>query len=74
MHVAGVWGWYLGDGFEDLVYLLLKVHVQQAVSLIQHQMLEQFQAEALHVTCTCHHWIGAMTAWQQAWQAILHIC
>lgn len=50
MHVAGVYGWYLGDGFEDLVYLLLKVHVQQAVSLVQHQMLEQFQAEALHVT------------------------
>ena len=31
--------WY---GFEDLVYLLLKVHVQESVSFIKHQMLQQF--------------------------------
>lgn len=38
--------WY---SFENLVNLLLKVHVQQPVSLIQHQMLQQLQAEALQI-------------------------
>ena len=46
-------GQHLGDGFEDLIYFLLKVHVQEAVSLVQHQMLEQLQAEALHATTRC---------------------
>lgn len=44
------YSWYLRDGFKDLIYFLFKVHIQEAVSLVQHQMLEQFQAEALHVT------------------------
>lgn len=32
---------------QDLVYLLLEVHVQQLVGLVQHQVLELLQAETL---------------------------
>ena len=31
---------HLGDDLEDLVNLLLKVHVQQAVCLVQHQVAQ----------------------------------
>jgi len=31
---------HLGDDLEDLVNLLLKVHVQQAVRLVQHQVAQ----------------------------------
>ncbi len=40
---------YLGNGFQNLVNLLFKVHVQQPVSLVQHQMLEQLETEALQI-------------------------
>jgi len=40
---------YLGNGFQNLINLLFKVHVQQPVSLIQHQMLEQLETEALQI-------------------------
>ncbi len=40
---------YLGNSFQDLVNLLFKVHVQQPVSLVQHQMLEQLETEALQM-------------------------
>jgi len=40
---------YLGDSFQNLVNLLFKVHVQQPVSLVQHQMLEQLETEALQI-------------------------
>ena len=38
---------HLGDDFQDLVNLLLKVHVQQPVRLVQHQVLQRAQREAL---------------------------
>ena len=44
---------YLGNGFEDLVNLLFKVHVQQPVRLVQHQMLQQLKTETLQLEiCT----------------------
>lgn len=39
-----------GNGLQDLVNLLLKIHVQQPISLIQHQVLEHLEVEALQGT------------------------
>ena len=40
---------YLGNSFQNLINLLFEVHVQQPVSLVQHQMLEQLETEALQI-------------------------
>ena len=40
----------LGDHFEDLVNLLLEVHVEQAICLIQHQVSQSSQVKPLQKT------------------------
>ena len=40
---------YLGNSFQNLINLLFEVHVQQPVSLVQHQMLEELETEALQI-------------------------
>lgn len=38
-----------GYSFQNLINLLLKVHVEQSVSLIQNQMLQRFETETLQL-------------------------
>ena len=45
----------LGDGLQDLVNLRLKVHVEQAVGLVQHQVAQALEREALCVGQMVHH-------------------
>merc|ERR550532_1558506 len=43
------------DAPQDLVHLHLKVHVQDSVRFVHHQVLERFQAEAFCVFKVIHH-------------------
>ena len=47
---------------QNLVNLLLKIHVQQFVRLVKHQVLEPFEAEALQA----HHKMKTVSVLQQA--------
>ena len=47
-----------GDGLQDLVNLLLKVQAQDAVRLVQDQVLQLLQREALRVGQVVHHPTG----------------
>lgn len=46
------------DNGQDLVDFLLKVHVEQAIGLVEHQILERAQAEALGVLQVVHNASG----------------
>lgn len=48
-------GPHLRDGLEDGIDLLLKVHVEQAVGLVQHQMPQRAQRKALCVGQVVHY-------------------